>query len=617
MFFKNRWFGYFVCMAMALCVAPGNCFAQTEQDSANTGGKNIFQQALKLIYRDSRDSAKQQEVLNQQSVRPFLKYTGKIIREIEIKEFGFEKTFKDTSGSINYFGTNILNKLHRNTRSRVIRNNLFIYPNSPLNPYLAADNERHLRELEYIQDARILVKQIPGKPDSIDLVVVTKDLFSINGELKDLSTEKIFVKGGDANVLGLGQKVELSALVEKGRPFGYGVKYVKNNLSGSFINAIANYSNVNPNIVNGRLNEERFDVGLERPLVSQYLKTAGNISYSIPRSRNYFNDSASQFYDYQGSRFDVWGGVNLGVRKYLFDNKFKNRKFLAIRFLDLEYSDTPDGLSKNDWRFQNETGLLASLTLFKQSFFKTNYLYGFGNTEDIPSGYNVSLTSGWYRIADLSRLYAGVSANKYIVSNRNDFIQVYSRLGGFLGDKQIQDANLMAGASFFSRILSNGDLKMRQFFVLNYTRQFNRLLTEPLQINNEFGLKYFGSDSAYGSTRISFHSESDFYLSYKLFGFKFSPFASGSVSVLKPQDQPFSKSDLYWGIGGGVRTRNENLVFGTVELRAVYFPKNVAGNQPFRIMLSANLKFRVNTNYINPPDLIRVNSDVNNEVYAF
>src|SRR6202000_2199677 len=103
---------------------------------------------------------------------------GKVIRHIFIRGYGFEQTFTDTARRLQYFGTKVLNRLHRKTRDWVIRNNLFIKENTPVNAYKLADNERLIRSLNYIQDARILVIPQPDDSTSVDLVVVVKDLFS-------------------------------------------------------------------------------------------------------------------------------------------------------------------------------------------------------------------------------------------------------------------------------------------------------------------------------------------------------------------------------------------------------------------------------------------------------
>jgi hypothetical protein len=89
----------------------------------------------------------------------------------------------------------------------------------------------------------------------------------------------------------------------------------------------------------------------------------------------------------------------------------------------------------------------------------------------------------------------------------------------------------------------------------------------------------------------------------------------GDLSLLTPQNQPFSKSGLYDGVGAGIRTRNENLIFNTIELRMVYFPVPTPQNNTFKIMLSTGLQFRYNSTYVRQPDVVSLNSDGLNSIY--
>jgi len=148
----------------------------------------------------------------------------------------------------------------------------------------------------------------------------------------------------------------------------------------------------------------------------------------------------------------------------------------------------------------------------------------------------------------------------------------------------------------------------------SYTRLFNNTAIDALRIDNPFGLRYFSSDSTTGQQRISLHEETFMFLKYKLFGFKFAPFVFGDAVLLTKKDD-FSKGNAYYGIGGGVRTRNENLVFGTIEIRAVYFPRNVPYNNSFKILTTVDLQFRYNTTYVKAPDVVQLNTDPANNVY--
>ncbi|HSC39137.1 MAG TPA: hypothetical protein VLD19_14745, partial [Chitinophagaceae bacterium] len=68
------------------------------------------------------------------------------------------------------------------------------------------------------------------------------------------------------------------------------------------------------------------------------------------------------------------------------------------------------------------------------------------------------------------------------------------------------------------------------------------------------------------------------------------------------------KSNLYSTIGGGVRTRNESLIFGTMELRGWFFPrKDYFFHNSWRVEFSTNIRFKYNTQFIKRPELIVVN----------
>ncbi len=138
----------------------------------------------------------------------------------------------------------------------------------------------------------------------------------------------------------------------------------------------------------------------------------------------------------------------------------------------------------------------------------------------------------------------------------------------------------------------------------------------PLRINNaQFGLNAFSSDSVYGTRRLSLHSETRFFTPYKVLGFVMAPYLSGDFSFLTPMKGSFERSALYIGLGPGLRIRNENLVFGTIEFSTMYFPKKSLGQNSFRIGMNANLRFRFNTNYVNKPDIYDLNNDPNGTIY--
>jgi len=590
-----------------------------QKDSAQAASKtNVFHYAMRFLKRNTSDTINQQGLLTTKSETAFKPYEGKIIRHIIINQYKFERTFTDTANRINYFGTRLLNSLHNTTKEWAIRQDLFIKVNTPVSAYLLADNERYLRSLDYIQDARIIIQPKTGSPDSVDVYVITKDIFSINVVLNQASTGKFKARVEDVNLFGAAQSLQATVLVEKNRnpASGVGLMYTKFNVAHSFIDASVSYSNISADLRDGTNDQHALAFSLQRNLVSLYSHFAGGLILGDFETFNNYGKPADNFYDYHYSLFDTWVGYNLDVKKYLINKTYVDRKFVSLRYFNSNFIRTPHQVAdKLIFRFNDREAVLGQVTFFKQEFYKTNYLYGFGNTEDIPHGYNVAVTGGWYKQSYLSRPYIGVDVNRYLIYNKGDIVQYFLRAGSFFNHWQFQDAGILAGAAGFSRPFEFKNLKIRQYMRFSYARLFNRMGLEPLGINNTFGIRYFTADSVQGDQRISLRSETISFINYKVFGFKFSPFVFADIAALTPEKNVTNQPTWYYGLGGGLRTRNENLVFRTAELRFEYFPRTAYGMKQFMGRLTVNIQFRYNTNYVREPDIIQFNNDDANNIF--
>ena len=85
---------------------------------------NIFQFFRNSITRGPVDSANMAVNLHTKSESVFKPFEGRVIRHIYIESYGFDQVFTDTSKRLEYFGTKVLNDMHRTTRDWVIRNSL-------------------------------------------------------------------------------------------------------------------------------------------------------------------------------------------------------------------------------------------------------------------------------------------------------------------------------------------------------------------------------------------------------------------------------------------------------------------------------------------------------------
>ena len=224
---------------------------------------------------------------------PFIQYAGKTIRLINIKNVGFEGDIKDTAKINSGFGVRVGNALHKNTTRRVIANNLLFKGGDKLNPYLLTDNERYLRDLDYIQDALIIV-QPTSQPDQVDLLVLVKDGFSIVPGAGIGGTKKYRLEIKEQNIAGTGSLLAVSSLFDNSRnpKFGFGGDFLQRNIRGSFINWGFGFKNYSKAFTSRRDEENLYYMRFEKPLASQYLKWFGALDLSYNRTSNgYITDS--------------------------------------------------------------------------------------------------------------------------------------------------------------------------------------------------------------------------------------------------------------------------------------------------------------------------------------
>ena len=148
--------------------------AQEKTDSTKRSvTKKAFLAGLKMVSTNPTDT-----IVNVESVDNFAQFAGKTIRNIYVERIGFEKSIYDTTKKVTTTISKVANALHSNTREKTIRQHIFFKQYQPLNPYELADNERFIRDRDFILDCRIVASPIEGT-DSVDVIVVTRDVFSL------------------------------------------------------------------------------------------------------------------------------------------------------------------------------------------------------------------------------------------------------------------------------------------------------------------------------------------------------------------------------------------------------------------------------------------------------
>ena len=509
----------------------------------------------------------------------FAPYRGKIIRNIYYNRINvFGTIIDDTSYNNSMNLVKFANRLHYNTREWAIRQALFFRENDTVNVYKMVDNERYLRNLSFMQDARFYVINTYQDPDSIDIVVLTKDLFEYGGTLGNLSPNAVAASVNNNNLLGAAQNVTLGFRWEEAyRPqWRGGVSYSKYNLGGTFADITVGVSALNDHFVlDTGVYERSYFFSVNRPLYSSWAKFTGGFTAYYNQSINIHSQPDSVYRKYQYDVFDIWGGYN-------FRNQFKTNGFVSnkpnlaieLRHYNLHFLQRPNQKElAQDPYYNDHHYTLASFVLFHQDFFKTNYFFGFGRTEDIPMGYSVSTTFGLDESVGIKRQYTAVEGQKYFLTSGEHLWSVAFGAGTFW-EHGSQDAVIHFQTNFYSHLFRWKNQKFRQFFNADYLFCPNPVLylSKPLNINRGNGILGYRFTTINGFERLNFSSITNFYSRLSIFGFRFNFFALVQASLLPPKDENLFKSPLYSGFGLGFSIRNENLSFNTLQFTATYLP---------------------------------------------
>lgn len=543
-------------------------------------------------------------------------YSGRVIRSITIAGLDFGTLITDTSKTFKNRLTNLANSFHHKTRGYVIRNNLFFKVGDRVFPYLLADNERHLRDQPYLQDARIAIRSSDRSFDSVDITIFTKDVLSIGGSFRMHNTTSVSGTIREDNLGGWGDRLQGSLLYDQQRreKVGYGAEFIKRNIAGSFIDGYVGYDNFNDAFNSGRDEEVTYYVRLIRPLVHPYLRFtyAGEVAYHktenmyLPDSI-YKSDARYRYFNY-----DTWLGWNTGAYSVgnVQNESGRMRTLLGVRFFRKQFQEVPEVFAEEFYYdYIDMVAALASVSIFRQDFYKVRYVYGFGRNEDVPEGVDISLTAGWTKKQGRERPYAGIDFQRFYFTEKEDYFNYTARIGGYLNKNTLEDVDILFNLDFFSRLRTlSPKWKQRSFLSAGITLQAGKELNEPLFLESPYGLPEMRNGKrVFGEIRSTVKAESVFFSPWMFLNFRFAPFMFGNLTLLTPEKQDLKKSDLYTSIGAGIRTRNESLIFGTIELKGYFFPRKSYHGDRWRVEANTSVKFKYNRQFIKRPEMIIAN----------
>jgi len=505
----------------------------------------------------------------EQSGQAFLPYQGKRINKVIVDVIPpFKPNFLDTLQKTRIWLEKSANRLHNTSSRSHIKKILYLQEGDTLDAFNTAEDERLIRNLPYIKDAQFIVIPVMGSAELVDLYLLVKDQFSWGFDIDVGSLTSTSVELYNRNLYGRGHEIRsgFEYNSSKDQQWGYIASYKIQNIRHSHISTGITFSN--------NYKRSLIELSLKRRFETYMTKYAGGLTLSKTMHSNKIN-SNDPILNEEPLDFDYASGW-IG-RSYKLKSKKKLAKtqlFSTIGYSSLNFFERPRVKEDLNKFFHNKSLYLASLTLNQTQYFKSNLIYNFGRTEDIPYGYLMQITAGFEDREFSYRRYLAFEyqrATHFYKTKAYLFTKL--AIGGYFDRDHYEQGNLIIQNKFISRLRKSGRYRFRNFVELNYSLGIRRFPEEFITLNTPTGIRGFKSLEATGTQRLTLKLEHMTFTPFIEGGFRFAFFNFVDVGTIgSNQNQPF-KNRAYYGAGLGIRLTNENLVFKTIELRFAIYPK--------------------------------------------
>ena len=507
-------------------------------------------------------------------------YQGRVVKSIQIEQVPvLYGNVLDTTKAGMSAGGRFLNSTYSPTKEWVIRNNLKFSENEPVNPRIFSDNERLLRRLSYIEDAKIQIIPMENSLDSVTVLVVVKDRYPIGvgGKINDYNSFE--VEPYSRNFLGMGHNIggifEYDGSTDD--KFGYGAYYGINNMGGTFIDGKVS--------LNKGLDQNLFQVKLTKTFVTTYTRFGGESIFEKLREkvkeRPFIIDSVfSPDEKYSLNLLDIWMGYS-----FLFPHNNKHPFLnLAGRFHFENFTDLPEEDIEINYPFHDNQMYLASLSYQQVSYVKTTKLLQYGTIEDVPVGINTSLTGGWQHTSYVDRPYFGAMLNYAFYFQNTGIFYTKAEFGAFQYNSDFEDVVSVLKLAYASPLSQVKNFELRNLFQITYNSVINPRYLIPV-IYSDYLMVREGLDGFYGNKNFVVNYHPVFYTKYNLWGFRFSidPFIDFGWLNRAIYDE--NNWDAYSKLGINLSTKNESLIFPAMHVQFAYYMNGISDEPRFQFKL--------------------------------
>jgi len=503
------------------------------------------------------------------------KYVGAYIRNIEIivlDPFGY--TANDTVYGTTNPLQKIANKTHIKTINRVVKNRLLFRKSETVDLLKIKESERLLREAGFIRDARIFLSSDANKQDSVDIIVLVHDKWTLDPSISISGVNGGNLRLRDRNLLGLGQTFEQNIGYYNTAGYALSGKYNFSNIKNTYISSDIFYSNTNEVTTVG--------ISVDRAFYSVLTEYAGGLAFSKTWGvfKNYDSTVSKEFshsLDYTNT--DIWLARSQSPTNGKSITQQSSKIIGGLRYYNGAFQSRPSFTIDTAYSNVNRSVYLACLGFSLRKYYKDQFIYRFGANEDIPEGLSIKILHGHEtRELSLDRNYSGIEVAHGKHYSKFGYLSGNVTYGAFYKPGVKSNATLRAGFSYFSNLSLENRWYLRQFVSGKFVYGFNKTAFERITINA--GEMYgFSSGLLNGTGKLIVSFETVAYAPYNIIGFRFAPVALFGFGMLKSESRSLMQSPLYQAYSIGLLIRNESLLNSSFEITFGAYPNQPGENK--------------------------------------
>ena len=501
----------------------------------------------RLLYKILFTDPKTRNNLDVDEGEELLRFDGRRIGRITIRRdevFGHRHTVAARLG----------NGIHVLTAESTIRRDLLIREGQTFDASTLMRNRQLLQSRPYISEASIEV--MPDSVDSmtVDILVRTRDSWTIGADGDWRSRRRTSIELYDANLLGTGNRLSVSTNFL--RPsFGYGgntVAYEIPNVLGTFFKASASAGRAFTE------SELRFD--LRHDFIAPTDFEAG---VSFDRLHSDFSlGIPDTIVSARLQSWNVWGGRT----KYL--RGINSSLYVTAHYTHTRFDDRPEVSHRMNPAFHSFDLALAGIGLYRENFGTATYVDGMGVDEYFATGYKAELTGGrrWGEFGNDIYIGIGVKGGAFV---RQGYVAGGITAGSFVDRSgRWRQSAAKAEAGWFSSLRRAGHSLVRYYVSANYAIGWNRHngYREYIGFSRSNTVRLLDRRGLYGTNRLIVNTQAVFFTPLQPLGFRFAVVAFTDIGLLG-NDPNIFRNRFYNTLGIGLRIRNERLIFGTINLR--------------------------------------------------